>query len=104
MATASQPEPEVRPALPAPPVARPSIVTCPSCGTQYNAETSELVHDTKLREKIRALEQDVEAWRANYQNVDANAKVRIEQLEARIAELTAQPEPESRRDREFFVA
>jgi hypothetical protein len=31
-------------------------VTCPSCGSQYNPETHELVHDTKLKTRIAELE------------------------------------------------
>jgi hypothetical protein len=101
-------EPEVLPdppaPAPAPAASRPTIVTCPSCGSQYNAESCELVQDTKLREKIRDLERQVDGWRANYQNVEANAKVKIETLQREIDELRGAPAPETRRQRDFIVA
>jgi hypothetical protein len=108
MAERSQPEPELHsdppPPAPAPAPNRPTIVTCPSCASQYNAESAELVHDTKLREKIRDLERQVDSWRVNYQNVEANAKVRIDALQLELDELRGAPAPEPRREREFFVA
>lgn len=77
------------PATPPTPEIPTTPVACPSCGSKYNPATRELVDDTKLREKIAALESDLLTLRG------ANAGItrELEAANAKIVELSTPPVP-----------
>ena len=70
-------------------------VTCPSCGSQYNPETRELVQDTGLQARIREMEGEAEILREN----SAALRTQLDAAEARLAIFDA-PKPKAP---DFFV-
>jgi hypothetical protein len=70
-------------------------VTCPSCGSQYNPETRELVQDTGLQARIRELEAGAETLREN----SAALQTKLDDAEVRLAMFSVRRPKE----RDFFV-
>ena len=77
-------------------------VICPSCGSKYNPETRELVEDTKLRERIRALEAENEQWRTATAEAQAEVSSATAKLTAAEAQLAVLSTPK-KSDRKFIV-
>jgi hypothetical protein len=65
-------------------------VTCPSCGSEYNPETRELVRDTGLQARIRELEGEAETLR----NASVDLQRTLDQANARLAIFDA-PKPKA---------
>jgi septal ring factor EnvC (AmiA/AmiB activator) len=95
-------EPELTPPTPA----RATVVTCPSCRSEYNPETRELVKDTQLQARIRELEKEIETWReacAGHEDTQVKLRDKLQTLEAQLAAAAADKTTKSR-NRDFIVA
>jgi hypothetical protein len=85
------------------PVNVPATVTCPSCGSEYNPGTRELVVDTQLQARIRELEAQSEILRTNGKNLRAELVELDIAKKSLIDQLAKAQAPRVNKSRDFIV-